>query len=201
WLGASPDTLRVRLTERGDDVVSVAVADADGRPVAEVESLAWRTVRPERLAAGRPPGHPLGSGPAPAAGPAPAPAAAPPGVPALAGDPARATHATLEWLLDLVQRWLAEDRPDGARLVVRTRNAVGSGPRNPAMSAVWGFVRSLRAEHPGRFGLVDTDGEPASAELVPAALPDGEPELMVRGGVVSAPRLAPAEPAPEPAAS
>ncbi|WP_398999697.1 SDR family NAD(P)-dependent oxidoreductase, partial [Streptomyces sp. CBMA152] len=49
-VGAS--VLRVRLTQAGPDAVSLALADGEGRPVADIASLALRTVA-ERLDAGR----------------------------------------------------------------------------------------------------------------------------------------------------
>ncbi|WP_255691896.1 hypothetical protein, partial [Actinoplanes sp. DH11] len=48
---------------------------------------------------------------------------------------------------------------------------------------VRGLVRSAQSEHPGRFVLVDTDGEVLVVE--------GEPEVVVRGGEVRVPRLVP----------
>ncbi|MGW0811320.1 SDR family NAD(P)-dependent oxidoreductase [Nonomuraea sp. NPDC002799] len=56
-----------------------------------------------------------------------------------------------------------------------------------ANAAVWGLVRSAQNEHPGRFVLLDLDGDGE----VPAALPDGEPQLAVREGRFLAPRLVP----------
>ncbi|WP_229076820.1 type I polyketide synthase [Actinoplanes sp. DH11] len=50
-----------------------------------------------------------------------------------------------------------------------------------AQAPVRGLVRSAQSEHPGRFVLVDTDGEILVA--------DGEPEVVVRDGSVRVPRL------------
>ncbi|TMC04076.1 MAG: SDR family NAD(P)-dependent oxidoreductase [Chloroflexi bacterium] len=105
-------------------------------------------------------------------------------------DPAEAARAVARCALALVQRWLAEERLAGARLVVATRRGVGAGDEAPdlAQAPVWGLVRSAQSEHPGRFVLVDLDGggEPDWASLV--AL--DEPQLAVRGGRLLAPRLA-----------
>ncbi|UUU26923.1 type I polyketide synthase [Streptomyces sp. DSM 40750] len=58
WTGVSlyatgATTLRVRLTSRGEDGLSLAVADQGGVPVAEVESLVTRAVSEEQLGAAR----------------------------------------------------------------------------------------------------------------------------------------------------
>ncbi len=87
-------------------------------------------------------------------------------------------------VLEAVQAWL-EGAADDARLVVVTRGAVRE-VTDPAGAAVWGLVRAAQAENPGRIILVDTDGD------VPlgAVLGSGEPQLAVRGGAFSVPRLA-----------
>ncbi|MGP3972346.1 type I polyketide synthase, partial [Streptomyces sp. 6N223] len=196
--------LRVRLSPLGQDAVSVTVADGDGQQVAEVKALTLRSVRPERLTGGRLPLYELDWVPvkrpekandAPASG-----AVSIHHVPLVEGtDAAEATHTTLAWLLELVQGWLAEgDRPAEERLVLVTRNAQGDVPRHPAQAAVWGFVRAVRAEHPGRFVLVDSDADQtdeineSGLATALASAGDDEPELMIRDGEVFASRLAPA---------
>ncbi|MER6416498.1 type I polyketide synthase [Streptomyces humidus] len=114
------------------------------------------------------------------------------GVARTAGDPAKAAHKATADVLELVRAWLAEERFDGARLVVVTEGAVtldATAP-DPALAAVWGLVRAARAENPGRFALVDVDGADASWALVPAVLACGEPEIAVRAGTAFTPRLA-----------
>ncbi|MFJ7201665.1 MULTISPECIES: SDR family NAD(P)-dependent oxidoreductase, partial [unclassified Streptomyces] len=77
---------------------------------------------------------------------------------------------------------------DGPPLVIATRDAVAAVPgdrvADPARAAVWGLVRSAQAEHPGRFVLVDTDGE------LPPGLPAEHPQLAIRGGIPHVPRIA-----------
>nr|AXL06287.1 beta-ketoacyl synthase [uncultured bacterium] len=90
-------------------------------------------------------------------------------------------------VLEAVQAWLS-DAAEEARLVVVTRGAVPAGDgvvTDPAGAAVWGLVRAAQAENPGRIVLVDTDGD------VPlgAVLASGEPQIAVRGGAFSVPRL------------
>ncbi|MFB6894516.1 type I polyketide synthase, partial [Kitasatospora sp. NPDC056327] len=194
---AAPVTdLRVRLTEQGEDVVTVTATDPSGRLVAEAGALTLRGVRPERLTAGRLPLYEVEWTPVPPAG-GTAPETEIVELPVAGGDAAEAAHSTLARLLDLVRTRIAEDGPAGtAPLVLVTRGAVGSGPRDTAHAAAWGFVRSARAEQPGRFVLVDSDGTPASRDALTAALATGEPELLIRDGVVLAPRLVRAEASP-----
>ncbi|WP_455681762.1 type I polyketide synthase, partial [Streptomyces violascens] len=99
-------------------------------------------------------------------------------------------HAATAWALGLMQSWLADERFAASRLVFVTRGAV-SGV-DLAGAAVWGLVRSVQSEHPGRFGLVDVDGD-AEPVLLPRVLVLDEPQLLVRGGEVLAARLARAQ--------
>lgn len=61
---------------------------------------------------------------------------------------------------------------------------------DPAAAAIWGFVRTAQTENPGRFTIVDTDDQPASWARIPAAAETGEPQLRIRAGAVTTPRLA-----------
>ncbi|WP_437050451.1 SDR family NAD(P)-dependent oxidoreductase [Streptomyces sp. enrichment culture] len=118
-------------------------------------------------------------------------------VPVSAGTAAAVRIATGR-VLSLLQRWLVDDRFSDTRIVVVTRRAV-SAPRpggeaeevlDLAGSAVWGLVRAVREEHPGRVALVDVDGTPESWKSLPAAAATGgEPELALRDGTALAPRL------------
>ncbi|WP_418952511.1 SDR family NAD(P)-dependent oxidoreductase [Streptomyces albireticuli] len=93
-------------------------------------------------------------------------------------------------VLALVQEWLAEERFAGSRLVLVTCSAVavaGDTDVDPDQAAVWGLVRSAQSENPGRFALLDVDGEVSREAL---ALVGDEPQIAVRGGAVFAPRLA-----------
>ncbi|GAA1155092.1 hypothetical protein GCM10009577_91830 [Streptomyces javensis] len=107
---------------------------------------------------------------------------------------ARAAHRAAAAALSVVQRWLEEERFGDAPLVVVTRGAVAVEADEPvadlAGAAVWGLLRSAQSENPGRFVLVDTDGAEESLRALPAALASGEPQLAIRAGSVSVPRLA-----------
>jgi acyl transferase domain-containing protein/NADPH:quinone reductase-like Zn-dependent oxidoreductase/NAD(P)-dependent dehydrogenase (short-subunit alcohol dehydrogenase family)/acyl carrier protein len=99
----------------------------------------------------------------------------------------------LSGVLGVAQAWLAQELAD-SRLVLLTRGAVdlgeGQSADGLAQAPVWGLLRSTQSEHPGRFVLVDLDGDEASLGALPGALDSDEPQLALREGVVSAPRLA-----------
>ncbi|MBW0275541.1 hypothetical protein ATM97_19130 [Nocardia sp. MH4] len=107
------------------------------------------------------------------------------------GAPPAAVRAAITAALDTVQRWLADPRLVAARLVVLTRNAVTIGATdqvNLAQAPVWGLLRAAQAEHPGRFQLLDLDGdyEPSAVAAASAA---GEPEAALRGTTLLVPRM------------
>ncbi|MFH9574376.1 type I polyketide synthase [Streptomyces sp. NPDC017454] len=148
-----------------------------------------------------------------------APCPSPPGTSGDGREPAAGLLWTAGWALDLVQRWLAEPRLSGSRLVLVTSGAVGptdgdasaegtgrgaaGGPGAPASvpphTPVWGLVRSAVRENPGRFALIDVDEHPDSWEAVPALATAPVPEAAVRRGTVYEPKptpLATGEPEP-----
>ncbi|GAA2986038.1 type I polyketide synthase [Streptosporangium longisporum] len=107
-------------------------------------------------------------------------------------------YAVVEAARRAVRRWLAET--DGGRLVFLTRGlAIGDAETAlPSTAALWGLVRAARAEHPGRFALLDTDDDTDPALL--AAIGAELPEAALRDGVPRVPRLSPEPPpTPEPA--
>ncbi|MFI0817943.1 type I polyketide synthase [Streptomyces sp. NPDC021098] len=108
-------------------------------------------------------------------------------------DMAAGAHRAAAEALATVQQWLGEERFGDAPLVVVTRGAVAVAAdepvADPAGAAVWGLLRSAQSENPGRFVLVDMDGLDESARALPAAVASGEPQLALRAGVVSTPRL------------
>jgi len=105
-----------------------------------------------------------------------------------------AVHAGVLRTLALLQAWLADERFAAARMVLVTRRAVavraGEDVADLPGASLWGLVRSAQSEHPGRFVLLDIDGEQASAAALGAALACDEPQLALRAGDVLAARLA-----------
>jgi mycoketide-CoA synthase len=97
-------------------------------------------------------------------------------------------------VLELLQAWLASEWLQETRLVLLTRGAVaahaGEHPTGLVRSAVWGLVRCAQSEHPGRFQLIDVDDRDDSLGALRSALAGAEPQLAVRDGAVSVPRLA-----------
>ncbi|WP_455431633.1 SDR family NAD(P)-dependent oxidoreductase, partial [Streptomyces fagopyri] len=111
-----------------------------------------------------------------------------------AQDPTDAVRRTTHQALELAHAWLREETFAPARLVFATRHAVPAGTgdaaaTDPAQAAVWGLIRTAKAENPGRFGLLDHDGTAASLDLLPAVLAGGEAETALRDGTALAPRL------------
>ncbi|WP_331762734.1 type I polyketide synthase [Streptomyces sp. NBC_01563] len=206
WSGVSlyavgARALRVRLRRHGAEV-SLLLADGTGAAVASVDSLAMRSISPERL---------RGAG---------------------GGDVARDALFRVEWsvlavpadvdagefevrvvedlsagtavgvvagahevtvrALELAQGWLAGEEAGRARLVVVTRGAVaavGGEVPDPVQAAVWGLLRTAQSENPDRFVLVDLDGDVASRAVLSAVVASGEPQVAVRRGEVFVPRL------------
>ncbi|AMB20393.1 type I polyketide synthase [Streptomyces sp. Mg1] len=212
------DTLRVRLSRAGREAVRLEIADAEGVPVASVDSLALRAFSPEQL--GRQVG---GHGDAlfrvewrelmpsdalfgdwvmrdEAGAQVLDDLDAIPGALVLScGEPAAtdvadAVHAEAGRVLTLLQRWLSDDRFADARLAFLTRGAVtvapGDGPADLVHASVWGLVRSAQSENPGRIVLVDVDADGDVEHALSSALASGESEVAVRGGVLLVPRLA-----------
>ncbi|MFD7529724.1 type I polyketide synthase [Streptomyces sp. NPDC059849] len=114
--------------------------------------------------------------------------------------PGADAYAVADRALGLLQRWLANDRLAGTRLVVITRNAIAAGQHpepdlNLSQAPVWGLVRSTQSEHPGRLFLadLDDDGKPPNWYALAAAT---EAQLVVRGGRILTPRLVRARSAP-----
>ncbi|MER6178663.1 SDR family NAD(P)-dependent oxidoreductase, partial [Streptosporangium sp. NPDC001681] len=112
-------------------------------------------------------------------------------------DVVESAHEVTAGVLGLLQGWLADERYRDSCLVVTTCGAVATGEGespDPVAAAVWGLVRSAQSENPGRFVLVDVDGQESSLSVLPAVLPalmsSGEPQAVVRHGEVRVARLA-----------
>nr|WP_309138558.1 SDR family NAD(P)-dependent oxidoreductase [Nocardia cyriacigeorgica] len=105
--------------------------------------------------------------------------------------PSRVRDASHE-MLSVLQAWLGGLRCAASTLVVVTRGAVGQAGHDVtdlAGSAVWGLVRSAQSEAPGRIVLVDTDADELTAEGLAAVIVSGEPQVVIRAGVVHVARL------------
>ncbi|MGW6396502.1 SDR family NAD(P)-dependent oxidoreductase, partial [Streptomyces sp. NPDC055103] len=218
---AGATTVRVRLTPAGRDTVTLAVADGSGAPVATVESLALLPVAKDRVP--RPEDGRTAGGLFRMEWPAVAPGdGADLRIAAVTGSDAQLPDADVllvradglggnrpgadggaeddpyvltQRVLELVQRWLADERSADSRLVLVTERSVAVLPGDEvtglATASVWGLIRSAQSEHPGRLTLLDVDGPRAADDpLVRAAVATGEPQLALRGDTLHVPRLA-----------
>ncbi|MEO3794280.1 type I polyketide synthase, partial [Nonomuraea sp. B10E15] len=210
--------LRVKVT-RGSSETSVrlSIADETGAPVAEIDALTLRPVSAAELSVAESQGllHQLEWSAAPAAADQDAArwvvlgtddlgtgAEIHPDLASIdAADVPDAVvarcagadlHATTRAALALVQEWLADERLASSRLVIVTRQAVaaaGDDVPDPAQAAVWGLVRAVQSEQPGRFVLLDAGTERLDAETVGHALATGESQIAVREGNLLTPKL------------
>jgi acyl transferase domain-containing protein/acyl carrier protein len=107
------------------------------------------------------------------------------------GELAKAAREVTAQTLELVKELLAAEALAEARLVLLTRGGVpvhdGEAP-DLAVAPLTGLFASAQSEHPGRFLLVDLDGEDAQAPWAQLLEAD-EPLLALRAGSVYAPRM------------
>ncbi|UYQ66239.1 type I polyketide synthase [Streptomyces peucetius] len=191
--------LRVRVARTGTHEVSLRITGPGGAPVLSVESLALMPASVEQLA--------------PAVAPdslltvewTPLPGLVEPGRPAPDGqfthvaacgdgDVPGAARATAHKVLDQVRTWLRDGLGETRRVIV-TRNAVAvTTDEAPDLTCapVWGLMRSVQAEHPDSFVLVDTDHHEESLRALQSLDLSGEPQIALRRGVAYVPRLSPA---------
>ncbi|MBK3631148.1 SDR family NAD(P)-dependent oxidoreductase, partial [Streptomyces sp. MBT49] len=103
-------------------------------------------------------------------------------------------------VLSVLQAWLVAPAFENGKLVVVTRGAMpASGDADvtdPAGAAVWGLIRAAQSENPDRIILLDTAAgsglDVLGVDMGPvlaAALATGEPQIAMRGAVLSTPRL------------
>jgi acyl transferase domain-containing protein/NADPH:quinone reductase-like Zn-dependent oxidoreductase/acyl carrier protein/NADP-dependent 3-hydroxy acid dehydrogenase YdfG len=104
-----------------------------------------------------------------------------------------AAHVATQQTLDVLQAWLSDERLASTQLIVLTCRAIATEANEDVLdlahAGVWGLMRSAQSEHPGRFVLVDTDGQDDSRQAMAAAVASGEPQLAIRQGRVRVPRL------------
>ncbi|KJK33042.1 hypothetical protein UK23_47780, partial [Lentzea aerocolonigenes] len=167
-------SLRVRVRTTSDSSMEIAIADATGAPVVTVGSLVTRAVSARQLSAAQEALFGLDWVPITLTDAVPA-AHVVERVQA-EGSPVEAAHVLTAQVLAKIQEWIAAERAE--KLVFVTRQG------DLGASAVWGLVRAAQSEHPGRFALVETDGD-----LPDAVLASAEPQLKVRGGEVFVPRV------------
>ncbi|HTA14861.1 MAG TPA: SDR family NAD(P)-dependent oxidoreductase, partial [Solirubrobacteraceae bacterium] len=209
--GAS--SLRVRLAPAGSDSLSLVGLDEQGELAVSVRSLTLRALSPQQLAALDERGGdgdsmlclewvelPLAQEPAGASllvlGEPPADLSDRLEVSSIELDPGSGpagVHRVVNLVLERLQAWLEDEHAPQDRLAVLSSGAVAverqEAVRDLAGAAVWGLVRSAQAENPGRFTLLDLDGEQQSWSVLERALAIDEPQLAIRRGAARAPRL------------
>ncbi len=197
--GAS--SLRVCTAIGEGEGASFALADGEGRPLAQIGSLHMRPVPAQALGGAKPRGGLLALNWSELTAEADAQGAGQVELLPLAeleiGDSADAptrAHAAARAALALIQQRIAEERPEAPTLALLTNAAVATSTDDDpdlAGATVWGLLRSAQGEHPGRFALIDSDGSDASAAAIPAALArcTEEPQLALRDGRLLAPRI------------
>ncbi|MFD1119138.1 SDR family NAD(P)-dependent oxidoreductase [Sphaerisporangium aureirubrum] len=116
-------------------------------------------------------------------------------------DTAQAARQAVHQGVDLLQRWLADDRLTDTRLIITTTGAapVETGQDIDLVNApIWGLIRSAQNENPDRFLLLDlphtplvNGTAPAGTDLsvIGALIEADEPQAAVRDGRVLVPRL------------
>ncbi|WP_345666851.1 beta-ketoacyl synthase N-terminal-like domain-containing protein, partial [Streptomyces similanensis] len=199
--------LRVRMTPTGSESVALELADGEGTPVASVESLVLRAVADEQLRVSGDSLFRVEWSLLPVAG----------GVgdveaevevvevPRSVSLDAGVVREVTAGVLSVVQSFLAGSR--GGWLVVVSRGAVSVGGAvgsavggdgegdggvvDPVGAAVWGLVRSVQAESPGRVVLVDVGegGVVPGGGVLAGVVALGEPQVALRSGGVFVPRL------------
>ncbi|WP_460370765.1 polyketide synthase dehydratase domain-containing protein, partial [Actinocorallia lasiicapitis] len=195
WTGVALHTpgaaaLRVHITPgTTPSTTTIEISDETGHPVLSITSLLSRPVSPEQLAPTPTPHTSLfhltwtPATPSSSALPGTSSVEGIGGV-VVCGDVVDelpgAAFAVAEGVLAAVQGHLRKEREGRLAVVVR--------PGEVAHATARGLVRAAEAENPGRFLLVETDGDPAVD--VPVASAVGEPEVAVRAGVAYVPRLA-----------
>ncbi|MGW7349231.1 type I polyketide synthase [Streptomyces sp. NPDC054854] len=195
--------LRVRVARVGTHEVSLRITSPSGALVLSVDSLALMPASVAQLVSGATADSLFAVEWTRLSGPVEPGRALPEGQfthVAVSGDEdvPDAVRATAHEALALVRTWLSDGLGTDRRVIV-TRNAIAvSGDETPDLAAapVWGLVRSVQAEHPDRFVLVDTDGHEESLRTLRSLDLSGEPQIAVRHGVAYAPRLAPVTASP-----
>ncbi|MFI9276283.1 type I polyketide synthase, partial [Kitasatospora sp. NPDC052896] len=111
-------------------------------------------------------------------------------------------HELTARVLGIIQQFLVDDELT-VKLAILTRSAVAVADDQEltdlGAAAVHGLVRTAQSEQPDRFVLADLDDSDASLAALAAAVSSGEPQLALRQGKMTVPRLAKAASADDPA--
>ena len=100
-----------------------------------------------------------------------------------------AVHTLTAEVLAVMQQWLTQDRFASSTLLIVTDGAMalpGEDVTDLAGAAVWGLIRAAQSEAPGPIIVLDTDTDTVDVDAVLAA---GEPQVVIRDGLLHHPRL------------
>ncbi|MEU1755181.1 SDR family NAD(P)-dependent oxidoreductase [Micromonospora matsumotoense] len=191
--GATALRVHLSLADTADSTARVVAADPGGTVVAVLDAVVLRPVAapaPTRDALYRVEWTPLDL---PAAAPVPTGTELLVVRPAATGDVPADIRTTLRQVRDDVRSWLAAEHPAAARLVAVT---TGAGPTGTDLhaAAVWGLLRTAQTENPDQVVLLDVDATAVLDDLLGPVLASGEPQVAIRAGAASVPRLAAARP-------
>ncbi|MDX6354657.1 MAG: hypothetical protein QOF98_1560, partial [Streptomyces sp.] len=191
---AGATALRVHARQTAPHAFALTITDPAGGIVAAVESLDLRPVPADRLAnlGGAADSHLYRVEWTPLALP-PATAAAVDGnhlgnhldlTGAEDSGPAGA-RTLVGRALDFLHDRFADPTRDRDTFVIATK----SPDADPAVAAVWGLVRAVQLEQPGRVVLADVGTSGVSPSVLAGAVASGESQLVWRGGRPGVPRL------------
>ncbi|MFJ8252848.1 beta-ketoacyl synthase N-terminal-like domain-containing protein, partial [Streptomyces sp. NPDC094466] len=127
-------------------------------------------------------------------------AAEAPGLTVLLPPPASADPLTQARLL--TERITGGGAPEPLVVLTRTATPADGTVPDPVGAALWAAVRSLQADGDRKLSAVDLGTADPDAATLLTALTSGEPQLVIRGGEILAPRLlrTPVDGSPRPAA-
>nr|CEL13383.1 Malonyl CoA-acyl carrier protein transacylase [Kibdelosporangium sp. MJ126-NF4] len=179
---------RVLISSISPDTVAVTIIDHAGLLVATIDSLTVRPVSEQQLSTTQTaPLWRVGWNPLPDIS----------ANARLSGDlvlerveSVGGARSVVSRVLSAVREWV--DGGATGQLVVVTEGAVAVDDRDavdPALGAVWGFVRAAQLEFPGGVVLVDSDGTEESERVLAGAAASGEPQVALRRGEARTPRL------------
>ncbi|WP_052395952.1 type I polyketide synthase [Kutzneria sp. 744] len=170
-LAAGASALRVRVKPVGEGTISLQAADAGGAAVVSVGSLMLRPVAVDQLSASKSAESLFGVTWSPI-----------PTTPADISDVEVFEPATNSALGAAAETLAMLQTSEAPVLAVVTRGDL-------AGAAVRGLVRSAQSENPDRYVLIDLEPGVDVGSVLPDVIGSGEPQVIVRDGVIQAARL------------
>ncbi|HTI27341.1 MAG TPA: SDR family NAD(P)-dependent oxidoreductase, partial [Kutzneria sp.] len=177
-LAAGASALRVKVKPVGDGTISLEAADAGGAAVVSVGSLMLRPVAVDQLSASKSAESLFGVTWSPI-----------PTTPADISDVEVFEPATTSAQAAAAETLTRLQTGEAPVLAVVTRGDL-------AGAAVRGLVRSAQSENPDRYVLIDLEPGVDVGSVLPDVIGSGEPQVIVRNGVINGARLTRVTPQP-----